>query len=382
MFLRFLFMLRAEGLPVGTHVWLALMEALRAGLITDLDSLYAIGRAVVCRTEADYDAWDLAFSATFGGAAIKPEVKAKLEQWLQDALQAMGERVDPAFSDEELWKELLKRLEEQKERHDGGNRWVGTGGTSPFGNSGRASRGIRVGGQSGGRSAIAVADARQWESYRTDQALDARDYRVALKALRRMHREGRYELDLDGTIDRTARNAGDIEILERRERENQVRVVLLMDAGGSMAPHARRVEELFTAAEETKTFRSFESYFFHNCVYGSVWTELETNERIATGDLLAKLTPRHRLVFVGDASMAPYELFAAVGWGWSDQDRVPGIDWLKRFKQVSPASVWLNPDPKQWWDHPTVSAIGQIFPMYELTVDGLREAVGKLRAPT
>ncbi|HMV65482.1 MAG TPA: VWA domain-containing protein [Myxococcota bacterium] len=382
MFLRFLYALRAEGLPVGTHVWLALMEALRAGLIADVDSLYAVGRAIVCRTEADYDPWDLAFSATFGAGTISPEVRAALAEWLEAALAGDGPRVDPAWSDEDLWKELLKRLEEQKGRHDGGSYWVGTGGTSPFGNSGRAARGIRVGGASGGRSAIAVADQRQWEGYRTDQALDARDYRVALKALRRLVREGRYELDLDATIDHTARNAGEIDIVERRERENQVRVVLLMDAGGSMAPHARRVEELFTAAEETRTFRSFESYFFHNCVYGSVWSDLDDNVRVGTGDLLAKLTPRHRVVFVGDASMAPYELFSAVGWGWSEQDRVPGVEWLKRFKQTCPASVWLNPDPKTWWDHPTVSAIGQIFPMFELTIDGLREAITKLRAPT
>ncbi len=380
-FLRFLYTLRAEGLPVGTHVWLALLEALRQGVITDLASLYAVGRAIVCRTEADFDAWDLAFSGVFGDAVFSEADREKLRAWLERAIQAAGEMVDPPFSDEELWKELLDRLAKQKEQHDGGSHWVGTGGTSPFGHSGRAARGIRVGGPGGNRSAVAVADARQWESYRTDQALDARDYRVALKALRRLQREGRYELDLDGTIDRTAKNAGDIDLIWHRERENQVRVVLMMDAGGSMAPHAKRVEELFTAAEETKTFRSFEAYFFHNCVYGSVWKELSSNDRIATHELIQQLTPRHRLIFVGDASMAPYELSAAVGWGWSDEERLPGVEWLRRLRQACPASVWMNPDPQQWWDHPTVSTIGQIFPMFELTVDGLRQAVAKLRAP-
>lgn len=382
MFIRFLYLLRAEGLPVGMGEWIAFLDGLARGLAVDVDSLYRFGRAVLCRTEADYDAYDIAFAHTFKDAALDPATRAKLEEWLAEAIaRTEGDLVKHQFKDEdELWQEFLKRLAEQKERHDGGNKWIGTGGTSPFGHSGRASEGVRVGGSGGNRGAIQVATDRKWENYRTDHVLDSRDMTVALKALRRLHREGSYELDLDATIDRTCQNAGDIELVERRERENMVRVVLLMDSGGSMSPHAQRVEQLFRAAEEVGTFKSFDTWYFHNCPYGWLWKDFETGERKLTGEVLADLTPRHRLIFVGDASMAPYELFSMTGWAGGESDRSAGIEWLRRFKQRCPSSVWLNPDPQKWWDHPTVSAIGQIFPMFELNVDGLRDGVAKLRA--
>jgi uncharacterized protein with von Willebrand factor type A (vWA) domain len=378
----FLLALRGAGLPVGTSEWLAMLRALREGLATDVDGLYRLARAVLCRTEADYDAYDVGFAAAFRDAALDPELRAKLEAWLAEArAQASADRVDPSIADADLWKTLLERLKEQKERHDGGSHWVGTGGTSPFGHSGRAARGVRVGGPGGGRGAIQVAEERQWESYRTDHTLEGRDLAVALKALRKLTREGREELDLDETIARTGRNAGDLDLVFRKERQNQVRLVLLMDAGGSMAPHAQRVEQLFTAAEKVGTFRSMEAWFFHNVPYGWLWRDFDTGDRVPTGDVLAELGPQHRLVFVGDASMAPYELFSQTGWSGSAEDRAPGLEWLRRFRRRSPASVWLNPDSRKWWDHPTVSAIGQVFPMHELTVDGLREAVATLRKP-
>lgn len=383
MFTAFLFRLRAEGVPVGMGEWLAFLGGLQQGIAHDLDGMYALGRAVLCRTEADYDGYDIAFADMFKDAALDPDIQAKLAQWLEEAQARTSDTlVDPAFeTDEDLWKAFLERLAEQTERHDGGNHWIGTGGTSPFGHSGRASRGIRVGGSGGNRSAVHVASERQWEAYRTDRTLATRDMQVALKTLRRLQREGQWSLDLDATIDRTCHNAGDIELVERRDRENQVRLVLLMDSGGSMAPHAQRVAALFTAAEEIGTFRSFDAYFFHNCVYGWLRKNDDVGERVATADVLAGLTPQHRLLFVGDASMAPYELFSSTGWGFADVERVPGIEWLRRFRRRCPSSVWLNPDPQKWWDHPTVSAVGQIIPMHELTVDGLRDAVGILRKP-
>jgi uncharacterized protein with von Willebrand factor type A (vWA) domain len=220
---------------------------------------------------------------------------------------------------------------------------------------------------------------RRWAAYRADQTLDVRDLQVALRALRALKREGPTELDLDLTIRKTCDNAGDIDLVERPARKNQVHLVLLMDAGGSMAPHAARVAQLFTAASRLHTFRSFTSYSFHNCVYDRLYTDIEALERVPTAKVLEELTPRHRLVFVGDASMAPYELFSA--YGWPGEGGRPGIEWLKRFRERCKASVWLNPDPARWWPHPTISAIGRVFPMYELTVDGLRRAVRKLRAP-
>jgi uncharacterized protein with von Willebrand factor type A (vWA) domain len=384
MFLPFLYRLRAEGVPVGVDTWRALLDAMRLGLIGDLASLHAIGRAVVCRSESDFDAWDLAFAETFRGVTLDASLRGRLEAWLARAVEraADAERVDPSWDDDGLWDELRKRLAEQKEAHHGGNHWIGTGGTSPFGHGGRAARGIRIGGPGGGRGAIAVADARDWEAYRTDRALDTRDGQVALRALRRLVREGLWELDLDATIARTAAEAGEITLVERRARQNQVRLVLMLDVGGSMAPHAARVEALFTAVDrEARIFRSFDVYCFHNVPTHHVWTEVETNTRRSVQDILLGLTLQHRVLYVGDASMAPYELFSEVGWGLDAALRTSGIEQLRRLKARAPASVWLNPDPSPWWDHPTVRAIGEVMPMFELTVDGLRAAVQRLRRP-
>ncbi|MBX2800450.1 MAG: VWA domain-containing protein [Myxococcales bacterium] len=382
MFTPFLYQLRAEGLEVGLGQWLTFLEALQRGLAVGIQPLYRLGRALLCRTEADFDRYDVAFATTFRGAELSPEMKEQLEAWLAKRLSggAAGERVDPGVEDADLWRELLERLAQQKEEHNDGSHWVGTGGTSPFGHSGRASRGIRTGGPGGGRSAVQVAMERRWENYRTDRVLDVRDFEVALRALRKLVREGQYELDLPGTIDRTCHNAGEIEIVEQRARQNQVHVVLLMDAGGSMSPHHERVSQLFTAAARTKTFKSFTSYTFHNCVYGWLYKDIEQLDRVRAERVLADLSPHHRLIFVGDASMAPYELFNTFSWPGQDSG-MAGIDWLQRFKARCPSSVWLNPDPVRFWDHPTVNAIGHTFDMFELTVEGLRRAIRKLRAP-
>lgn len=380
MFLELFEALRARGLPVSVGDWLGLLGALEQALITDLDELYRVGRALVCRSESDYDAWDLAFSDAFSGHVLPGDLRERLEAWLA----RRPERPDGPWlghdhaSLEELWRALEERLAAQESEHHGGNRWVGTGGRSPFGHSGRGARGIRIGGPGGGRQAIAVAQAREWRQYRTDTTLQTRDLEVALRALRRLVREGAMELDLDGTIRKTAANAGEIELVEHRARQNQVRLVLLMDIGGSMTPHSRRVEQLLTAAAGLGVFKSFETYSFHNCVYDSVWRTGDGSPAVPTSRVLDGLTSSHRLLFVGDASMAPWELFGA---RWGGADGTAGVDWLRRLRQRCPASVWLNPDPRRSWDHPTVSAIGGLFSMHELTVEGLTRAVRELRAP-
>lgn len=382
MFTAFLYKLREQGLPVGTGEWLTFLDALKRGLATDLDGLYALGRALLCKSETEYDDYDLAFAATFREAALPPELLEKLTQWLdKQAERPDREWVEHEFQTlEELWNAFQERLREQQEEHNGGNRWIGTQGTSPFGNSGTAKEGIRVQGSGGGRQAVAVAMDRKWENYRSDRTLDIRDLQNALRELRNLTREGAWELDLDGTIDRTAKNAGDIELVEHRERKNQVHVVLLMDAGGSMAPHYEKVSALFSAAEQVNFFKSFKSYSFHNCVYNWLYTDYEQMDRVRTSEVLENLTPKHRLIFVGDASMAPYELFSP--FGWPHEGHLAGLDWLQRFRARCRASVWLNPDPERYWDHPTVRAIGETFPMYPLTLEGLREGIKKLRAPS
>lgn len=379
MFTTLLMMARAKGLPIGLREWLTLLSMLSAGQIVDLGRLHRLGRAVLCRTEADFDAWDVAFAETFEGVGVPEDLKERLEAWLRDARSTEEALVASPFdTDDELWREFLQRMNEQSEAHHGGSRWIGTGGRSPFGHSGNAATGIRVGGAGRNRGAIAVAGERAWRGYRTDRTLQTRDLSVALKALRKLHREGRSELDLDGTIDATAKNAGDLELVERPERQNRIRVVLVMDSGGSMDPHTERVEALFTAASQARHLRSLETWLFHNCPYSRLQPS-DGGAMVPTTEVLAQLTPQHRLVFVGDASMAPYELFSASGWGLGHEGQMTGIDWLRRFRARCPSAVWLNPDPRRWWDHPTVRAIGGLFEMHELTIDGLRDAIRTLR---
>lgn len=374
--------LRAREVDVGLGEWLTFLEGLQKGLATNLDELYGFGRAVLIRKESQFDDWDLAFQATFEGVQLEPDLKEAIEEWLRNAVETAGEIVDPGLDPEELRRLFEERLKEQQERHDGGNRWIGTGGTSPFGRQGRSKNGVQVGG-GGNRSAMMVAGERQWQQYRTDRSLAVRDFQVALKSLRSLAREGPQQLAIDKTIKRTADNAGDIDLVFERKRNNRVHLVLLMDTGGSMTPHAHLVEQLFSAATELKGFKSFQSWAFHNAPYGWLYSNYDTMERKRIEDVMSEWTPYHRLVFVGDASMAPYELFHPMGgarWPGSGGGGMSGLDWLRRMKARAPAAVWLNPDPKAWWDHPTVRAVGNLFPMFPLTVEGLRDAVRKLRA--
>ncbi len=382
MFEPLLWSLREQGLSVGLGEWRAFLSALEKGLAGSVDELYHVGRAILVHSEAHYDLYDLAFARTFAGLVSDPKLVKALEEWLRDP-KAFDESRKAGEHDfksmEELLEALKKTMEAQKDRHEGGNRWVGTGGTSPYGTNGRANQGMQMGEHGGGRSGVRLAEDRLWQNYRTDRVLDVRDFAVALKALRQLAREGEELLDLDETIDATAHNDGDIELVFRKARTNRVRVALFMDSGGSMYPHAELVSRLFTAAKDAKGFKTFDHYYFHNCIYQHLWTDYEGGERVASGKVLEQLTADHRLIFVGDASMAPWELFtksAALGL-----PAPSGLDRLKMFHDKCPASVWLNPDAEKFWDHPTVSAIGQTFPMFGLTVDGLKRAIRFLRAP-
>ncbi len=375
--LTLLFNLRSQGLSVGVGEWLAFLRGLQEGLVEDLDGLYYLARAVLVHSEAHYDTFDQAFTATFSGVELPPKLKDGIWEWLKDARLGEGERVPAGFESlEELRKELEKRLSEQKERHDGGRYWVGTGGTSPFGHSGRADQGIRVGGSSQGRSAVQVAQERRWGEYRTDVTLSVRDFKVAMAMLRNLAREGREELHIEGTIAKTARQGGEIELDYAKERINRVHLVLLMDVGGSMDPHAALVSRLFTAASEMKIFKSFQPLYFHNCPYRHLYKNYGTYERRLTADVLKELTPQHRIIWVGDASMAPWEL---LNTGYGDPGPT-GLDWIQRLTTRAPASIWLNPDAPRHWDHPTVNAIGRTVPMFHLSISGLRGAVRKLRS--
>jgi len=377
------FNLRNVGIKVGLGEWIDFLTAINDGLVVDLGGLYRFGRALLVHTERQYDDWDRAFEATFSGVTLPPELSEELAEWVAGANPFMGDRVPMNVDEAELWEKFLERMREQKERHDGGGKWIGTGGVSPFGSGGRSAGGIRVG-QGGGRSALAVAGERKWRGYRADKKLEHRDFKVALRALRSLVREGQLELDIDETIDRTGKNAGDVDLVFQRARKNRVHLVLIMDTGGSMTPHARLASQLFTAASEVGGFKSFESYYFHNAVYGELFEDEDIMQPVSLDSVMRGWTAAHRVILVGDASMAPYELMSEWGgarWGASGWERstVTGLDWFKRIKRRCPASVWLNPDAQKYWEHPTVSAIGRVFPMLPLSIAGVQDAVKILR---
>lgn len=386
MFLAFLDELRRRKVPVGPHEAVALAGALASGLHdSSLDGFYNVARSLLIHSETHLDAFDQAFAFHFRGAEeYGLELHEELLEWLKDAKRrrpeltpeelALLERLDP----ETLEKLFRERLAEQKERHDGGNRWIGTGGTSPFGRAGARREGIVVG-EGGQKSAIARANARQFRGYRDDVILDTRQMQVALRKLRAFAREGApEELDLDGTIDATAKNAGELEVVTRAPRRPNTRVILLMDVGGSMDPYAELVSRLFSAASKATHFKDLRTYYFHNCIYGRVYRTPRFSEAVGLPELLAECGKSYKLILVGDALMSPYELLERGGpRGLWDDDAKEGAAWLMMLAEHFPHSAWLNPEPRHGW-YGTARTIGRIFPMFPLTLEGLGEAVGQL----
>jgi len=385
----FLYELRAKKLKVGTTEILSLARALRHELHdASLDGFYYVARSLLVHREQDYDTFDQVFSEHFRGIpATTLSIVQELDDWLKDPMNQRTltdeERAAlQALDMEEVRRMLEERLKEQKERHDGGNRWVGTGGTSPFGAGGTNPAGVRVGKSGGGRSAMGVADARMYAPYRSDVVLDVRQIEVALRKLRVFLREGvDEELDIDGTIDATAKNGGELDIKTRPPRRPNVRVLLLMDVGGSMDPYTHTVSQLFSAAKRASNLREVKTYYFHNCIYGKVYPTEMFSDAVRVADLFQQLDARWRVIFVGDASMHPAELMGGA-WDSSLVDRgygdMTGIGWLQLIAQHFPRSVWLNPEPPRYWESGTADVIRKVFPMHHLTVDGLGEAVHQL----
>lgn len=395
----FLYELRKRRLKIGTQELVQLARAMDLGLHqSSLDGFYYVARALMVHRESDLDPFDEAFLAHFKG--IVREGKASLaellanvdlEEWLKnpkvlenltDAQKAMLE----SLSEEELRELFEQRLREQQGRHEGGNRWIGTGGTSPFGTGGQHPSGmsVRGGGSRGGKgsNALGMADARKYRPYRSDLVLDVRQVEVALRKLRQFVREGALdELDIDATIDATARNAGELELVLRPPRKTNVRVLLLMDVGGSMDPFAQTCSQLFSAAKRASNFRELKTYFFHNTIYGRVFSSDTLMEPLLVTDLLEQVNERWKLVIVGDAAMAPGELLGTGPWGIprsADGSTMTGLDWLSLLATKFQRTAWLNPDPPQYWTGGTCRVIQEVFPMYHLTIEGLSEAVTHL----
>lgn len=384
MFLPFLYHLRAQGVPVGTHEWLSLMKALEAGQDAgSLTGLYHLGRAILVHTEGHYDGFDIAFARFFQDLDIPDDVRKAFEAWLNDPAREQGKsgQAPPILSQEELAERLKELLAEQKERHDGGNYFVGTRGVSPLGTKGENPQGMQMAASGGGnRQAVFQAGSRRYQNYREDITLDVRHFKAALKGLRHLHNEGPEILDLDGTIHKSARNLGDIELAWKPDRKNAIKLLLLMDVGGSMEPHRQLVSRLFSASHAARHFKRFEFRYFHNCPYSRVYTDMAQWNAQPTEEMLRKLPRDFRVIFVGDACMAPWELGAANDWyALAGGSQLSGLDWIRRIKKHFCDAIWLNPEPESTWNHPTIRSIGNAVDMFPLTLAGLRDAVKHLR---
>jgi len=383
-FLDFFYELRRRKVPVGTQEWMTLLEALAKGLHgSTLDGFYQLARAICVKDLAYYDAFDAAFLAAFegiekDGLAFTDELRAwlakpRLLEGLTPEQRALLESLDP----EELRRLFEERLREQKERHQGGSKWIGTGGTSPFGSGGWHPSGVRIG-PGGRRSAMQVAHERRYADYRNDRVLDVRRMDVALRMLRVLGREGApEELDLEATIEQTARNAGDLEVVVRPRRRNRAKVVLLMDVGGSMDPHSHLVEQLFTAASRAGRFARFRPFYFHNCVYDAVYADGRFRHKVPLPQLFGSSDRDEILVVVGDAAMHPAELLQPGGTIYFyDHNERPGIEWMQELADHFPRRAWLNPEPPSYWKRTlTTELLERLFPMFPLTLDGLEGAV-------
>ncbi len=384
MFIDFFFALRRQRVLVSPHEWMTLMEAMSQGLHeSSLDGFYHLARCICVKDISDFDAFDQAFLFYFKDVYVQAaDVTNELLDWLSNPKKFAGISEEERKMIQELDLDTLKkmfeeRLKEQKERHDGGNRWIGTGGRSAFGHGGNHPSGVRVGGPGGGRSAMQVAEERRFRNYRKDRVLDVRQIDVALRGLRRLGREGALEeLNIESTVDATSKNAGDLELVFTPPKRNRMKLILLMDVGGSMDPYAELMERLFTAASRAGRFASFESYYFHNCVYEEVFEDAAFRKPVSVSELIARTSREERLVVVGDAMMHPGELRSPGGSIYFyHQNSVSGATWLKRLDEHFRYSAWLNPEPEDYWPRTTAEVIASIFPMYPLSLAGLEEAV-------
>jgi len=395
MFIGFFYKLKEAGIPVSPTSFLTLHKALSRGLVSSLDDFYTASRAVLVKSERYFDLFDQVFAHHFEGAEMPDYegveldelARSLLESWLKDPKTlALALDLDESeiakLTPDELIEYFKKRLKEQKERHDGGSRWIGTGGTSPVGHSGNHPGGMRVGGGSRNRSAVKVAMERRYRDYSLDGPLTQAMVGEALKRLRNMIPAGpKNRVNVDETIYQTMKNAGEIEIVFDRVLKDRLKVVIAIDNGGwSMDPYVLVVQTLFDYARSQ--FKDLKTYFFHNTVYGTIWQDPSRYKRPQKIEEFARFDPETRLVLVGDASMAPYELMASDGSiHIEERSGKPSLECLKFLAKNFRHSVWLNPMQSNMWGYTqTISAIGRIFPMFELSIDGLEKAVAHLMA--
>jgi uncharacterized protein len=383
MFINFFFNLKAHGVPVSIHEWITLHKVLAQSLSdTNMTKFYYIARAVLVKNEIHFDRYDIAFLETFKDIETTDEVLEKILEGLKKVKELKLTEEEKLQIEQLDLDQVLKNFEEQLRQghykeHVGGNKAIGTGGRSTQGAWGYNPAGIRIGqGESRHKSAVQIAEKRTFKNYSNDVTLDTRQMRVALSHLRSLLPIGPEEkLNLDGTIDATCKNAGELEFIWESKEKKASKVILMMDTGGSMYPYSLIVDRLFSAA--SSQISRFKHFFFHNCVYQHLWTDYSRNESISTADFLRTEDSDYKLVIVGDAEMAPSELTwvnGAIDY-WYHND-TPGMVWLQRIRDKFKDSVWLNPLPRKSWEYiHTAQIIKQIFPMFELTLEGLDDGV-------
>lgn len=394
MFLEFFYLLRAKGLEVSINEWMALIEALDKGLCgSSLTGFYHLCRSVLVKSEADYDKFDAVFAEYFKNVQTPEDLPQEFWKWLSENererdindkgdVEAIQRELD------ELLQMFYERIQEQKEKHDGGNYWIGTGGTSTMGHGGYNSQGIRVGGKSRHKSAVQVAGERNFRDFRQDNILDIRQFQMAFRKLRQYSSRvdgAKTELDIDQTIDKTCDNAGLLSLVYDKPRKNTVKLLLLIDSDGSMLPYSRLCNRLFQAVSKSNHFKDLKVYYFHNCIYDNLYNTplCKRGDWIDTSWVLSNLDSEYKVIFVGDAAMAPSELYrkggnAVIGL-WNKE---LGIDWLKKFDRRYKKKIWLNPIKETEWEWAygaqTIQAVGEVFPMFELSLDGLEKGIKKL----
>ena len=394
MFASFFYLLRQRGLDVSLNEWLTLLQGMEQGLHrSSLTGFYQLCRAVLVKSEAEYDRFDQVFLEFFKDVPWQGELPEEVLQWLEHPKEDLGETVRrlrdlgmPEESLEELLRRLEERLKEQTEEHNGGNYWVGTQGRTPWGNSGWHPGGIRIGGQGRHRTAMTVAGERKYRDFRKDNTLDTRQFQMAFRLLRQLSVQADSSekvLDVDGTIRDTCDNAGTLKVRYKNPRKNAVKVLLLMDSGGSMDYYASLCSMLFQAATKSNNFKELHTYYFHNCVYSEVYTHpgLRWDSVVPTEWLLQNYDASYKVIIVGDGAMSPYEL-REPRYDWEKRTYGDsGLAWFERLRRHYPYLIWLNPEPMparpDYWSQ-THWQLAQIFHMYDLSAEGLEQGMKRL----
>jgi len=394
MFLDFFYLLRAKGLDISFNEWLSLIEALAKGICeSSLMNFYHLCRCILIKSESDYDKFDMVFAEYFQGIVSEDDLPSEFWDWLNNDVKVRDINDKKMLDDfllelDELLQRFKERIEEQKERHDGGNYWIGTGGTSTMGHSGYHERGIRTGGESRHKTAVQIAGERSFIDFRTSAVLDIRNFQMAFRKLRQFSariESAKTELDVDETINETCDNAGHLKLVFNKPRKNTVKLLILFDSDGSMLPYTGLCNRLFQAVSKSNHFKDIKVYYFHNCVYDHLYTTpmCRRGEWIDTNMVLGTLDSEYKVIFVGDAAMAPSELMRPGGnseIGLYNEES--GIEWLSKFQKRYKKSIWFNPIKERDWDYMygshTIFKIQDVFPMFELTIDGLEQGIKKL----